>query len=634
MSVCCNRRCQITKGAQLLGNANLLTRIDKPSDAVSSMESQSAGQTSSSQVITLPQSPSVYSPGCSNPDPGRTGEDGRHNEDKPRPQLPRPGSREGLPPPQAGGQPGVTDSLVTETAAVVDVLTRPICGTPGGQPGESNPEPRRNSAQGERRDSHPSVLCRLLDRACGSGDVGSGEGAVWTRLSCSDNRSVYSGAEGSGAAVKGAKDEREEEEGGRERSEETAKLQTCSKQEPRHRGGLSSPEDVDRRDPEAPVTGPQNAHPHGDASHMERDSEVRLHARDDSCSLSPVEAQGHNGAQTQQADPLQHQESKDKSEKPVRERQGVGNSSQHEPSACQNTSPESVPVTGTCRIGTSEAPAEPTDAELDPDRPPPHLASTYVDPASSARETECAVIVAGVTRHQHADVDQQATSTQAESPVPDPESEMVDIPLRLNQPTELVCASPCGDIDHLASSKKYRSAFDWTAQNHTRNRLGPPDKDHGTPTSQKPSLSDLNIRQALLGLPTLLQGRQDCRGKMVSPEDSVKISYSYLKMHLCLRLVYSTVYVNMSSAQCPIQLTSDRPISPGDAVMMQSGAAEVCPAASPLSSLRGHQQGEWKAIREAFCDTSAEKVCLQNCQKKYINVPSQGKNIKERKSKT
>ncbi|XP_046870375.1 uncharacterized protein LOC124462781 [Hypomesus transpacificus] len=286
---------------------------------------------------------------------------------------------------------------------------------------------------------------------------------------------------------------------------------------------------------------------------MERDSEVRLHARDDSCSLSPVEAQGHNGAQTQQADPLQHQESKDKSEKPVRERQGVGNSSQHEPSACQNTSPESVPVTGTCRIGTSEAPAEPTDAELDPDRPPPHLASTYVDPASSARETECAVIVAGVTRHQHADVDQQATSTQAESPVPDPESEMVDIPLRLNQPTELVCASPCGDIDHLASSKKYRSAFDWTAQNHTRNRLGPPDKDHGTPTSQKPSLSDLNIRQALLGLPTLLQGRQDCR------------------------------------------------------VMMQSGAAEVCPAASPLSSLRGHQQGEWKAIREAFCDTSAEK---------------------------
>ncbi|XP_046870373.1 coiled-coil domain-containing protein 73-like [Hypomesus transpacificus] len=169
-------------------------RQDKPSDAVSSMESQSA-------------------------DPGRTGEDGRHNEDKPRPQLPRPGSREGLPPPQAGGQPGVTDSLVTETAAVVDVLTRPICGTPGGQPGESNPEPRRNSAQGERRDSHPSVLCRLLDRACGSGDVGSGEGAVWTRLSCSDNRSVYSGAEGSGAAVKGAKDEREEEEGGRERTQ-------------------------------------------------------------------------------------------------------------------------------------------------------------------------------------------------------------------------------------------------------------------------------------------------------------------------------------------------------------------------------------------------------------------------------
>ncbi|XP_062316797.1 uncharacterized protein LOC134020651 [Osmerus eperlanus] len=488
-------------------------RQDKPSDTVSSMESQSEGQTSSSQVITLPQSPSVYSPGCLN-----------------------------------------TDSLVTETAAVVDVLTRPVCGAPEGQPGESDPEPRRNSAQGERRDSDPTVLCGLPDRACRSGDVGSGEGAVWTRLSCSDNRSVYSGAEGSGPAVKVAKDEREEEEGGMERSEETAKLQTCSKQEPRHRGGLSSPEDVDRHDPEAPVT--QNAHPHREASHMEKDSEVRLHARDDSFSLSPVEAQSHNGAQTQQADPLQHHESEDKSEKPVRERQGVGNSSQHEPSACQNTSPESAPVTGTCRFGTCETPAEPTDAELDPDRPPPHLASSmYVDPPSSAREAECAVTVAGVTRHQHADVDQQAISTLAESPVPDPENDMVDIPLRLNHPTELVGESQCGDIDHLASSKKYRSAFDWTAQNHTRNKLGPPDKDHGTPTSQKPSVSDLNIRQPLLSLPTFLQGRQGSR----------------------------------------------------DAVIMQSGAAEVCSAAGPLSSLREHQQGEWKAIREAFCDTSAEK---------------------------
>ena len=525
MCLCCNHRCNITKGALFLGNANLLTRIDKPSDAVSSMESQSEGQTSSSQVITLPQSPSVYSPGCLNPDPGRTGEDGRHDEDKPRPELSRPGSKEGLPPPRAGGQPGVTDGLVPETAAVVDVLTRPIYGAPEGQPDESIPEPRRNSAQGERGD--PSVLCGSLDHACRSADVGSAEGAAWTRLSCSDNRSVYSGAEGSGPAVKVAEDERDEE-GGMERSEETAELQTCSKQEPRQRGGLSSPEDVDRRDPEAPVTGPHNAHPHREASHVERESEVRLHACDDSWSLSPVEAQSHSGAPLQQADPLQHQESEDESDQPVRERQGVGTSSQHEPSACQNTSPESAPVTGTCRIGTCEAPAEPPDAELDPGPSPPHLASsTYVDPASSATEAECALTVAGLTRHQHADVDQQARPTRAESPVLGPESVMVDI--RLHQPTEWVCESQGGDIDHLASSKNYRSAFDWASQNHTRNKLFPPDKDHGTPTSQKPSVSDLNIRQPLLSLPTFLQGRQDSRGKMMSSEDSVKILYSYLK---------------------------------------------------------------------------------------------------------